>query len=110
VLVYVQPGCRLCDVMLSAIDGAHEQLAGRVTVIVGGATTADIEAISQRYSRLPASAWHGDVGMTAFKRLAMPGTPFLMGVRGRDVEWTLSGVLADSDTVQSVLRSWIAKN
>jgi hypothetical protein len=109
VLLYVRRGCPQCDVLLSAANNPATQLGGRIAVIVAGASTNDLRALAARYPNVPASAWFADPGMAAFAQLGTAGVPFITGMRGRNREWTLAGVLSEPATVESVLRSWVAK-
>jgi hypothetical protein len=109
-LVYVQPECRACErILKTANPETHPELADRVVIVVGSARPESVEAIAREFPALPARAWLADPGKDAFKRLRLPGVPVVIGMRGRTMEWTLSGVIADGATIESVLTSWMGK-
>ena len=107
-LLYVRNGCPQCDVLLSAANQPATGRSGRVVILVANASAGDLEALASRYPNLAVERWFGDASMAAFKQLGQAGVPFILGMRGTITEWTLSGVLADPPTIESVMRSWIA--
>jgi hypothetical protein len=78
-------------------------------VVVAAGTAEDLQAIADRHPGIPRTAWYADTDGTMFTRLRLSGVPVATGLRDRTMEWSLSGVLADSHAVVSVLGSWIAR-
>jgi hypothetical protein len=82
---------------------------GKIAVVVGGAAVQRLSGLASRFPNLPATAWHSDPSLESLRRLQLSGFPPILGMRGGTIEWTLSGVLADERTIESVVRSWIEK-
>jgi hypothetical protein len=111
VFMYVTPNCRPCDRLLEMLkDPDVPQLPGRVVIVVGGSAAS---AATYIHAHVPAGvgevAWFADPAGDAFKALRLTGTPVLIGVRGPQIMWSVSGVLNDASTVQSVVRSWVQR-
>jgi hypothetical protein len=47
-----------------------------------------------------------DAAHEAYGALGLGGVPVILGVRGRTIEWTLAGVLADPGALESILTTW----
>lgn len=108
ILLYLQQDCRLCDLILKVADSEeHPRLGERLIIIEGGVTARQLTTIAGPFSRVPQTAWHADPRLEAFERLQVPGVPAVMGMRGRSIEWTLSGVLLNSGTLESLFASWV---
>jgi hypothetical protein len=110
VLMYVAPNCRPCDRLLALLkDTDLPQLPSRVVIIVRGDAASGAAYIR---SHVPAEAgqvmWYADPDGQASKALRLTGTPVLIGVRGPQIIWSVSGVLNDASTVQSVVGSWVS--
>jgi len=108
-ILYVQADCSRCDQILDATrQDKHSRLAARLTVIVAGARRAELEAVAARFPHLPRGAFYTDPARSVLTRLKLPGVPVVIGLRGRTMEWSLSGV-ADVAAMESVLASWVAQ-
>jgi len=109
VLIYVAPNCRPCDRLVQLLKNwkSPEQVA-RVVFIV-----ADTGANAASYvgSLLPqgtaAPLVYGDDKGDAYRALKLTGMPVIIGVRSGRIMWSVSGVLNDATTVQSVVRTWV---
>jgi hypothetical protein len=109
VLMYLAPNCRPCDSLLAlARDAQTPQFASRTVVLVRADAKGAGDYVAQH---TPADAgpvtWYADANDQAFKALRLTGTPVLIGVRQGRVIWSISGVLNDASTVQSVVRTWV---
>jgi len=108
-LMYVAPNCRSCDHLLASLqDSESPQLARHIVVIVSGDTTNAAKYIHDHVPpEVEGVVWYADTTGEAFTALRLTGTPVLIGVRHRRLIWSVSGVLNDASTVQSVIRNWV---
>lgn len=109
-IVYVQPGCDPCEAILKAA-ARHENssVADRLVVVARSHTAEEVQAMAERHPRLARTAWYMDKDGEMFTRLRLAGAPVVIGLRGKIIEWSLAGVLADARAVGSVLGSWVAR-
>jgi hypothetical protein len=109
VLLYVRADCQPCDRLLALISSAKSpQFTSRVVVIVSGETAAGARYVGRQ---IPAEAgpvtWYADADGGAYSALRLTGTPVLIGVKGGQLMWSVSGVLNDATTVESAVRTWV---
>jgi hypothetical protein len=78
----------------------------RKLVIVGGMSAQELAALNQKYPDLSAASWFADTTRNAFKKLKLAGTPTVLGIRGQTIQWSLNGVLKDTQQFKQVLDSW----
>ncbi len=109
VLLYVSPGCRSCDRLLQALkDWQSPQLTARTVVVVRGPAAAAAAYIAARMPQEAAGvAWYADASNGAAQALDMTGAPVLIGVERGEIKWTISGVLNDPTSLESVVRTWV---
>jgi hypothetical protein len=109
VLMYLAPGCRPCDSLLAlASDPQVAQFASRAVILVRADAKRAGDYVAQGIAPNAASVtWYADADDQAFKALRLTGTPVLIGVRQGRIIWSISGVLNDASTVQSVVRTWV---
>ena len=109
-MLYVQPGCEPCEAILKAA-AQHENpgLVDRLILVVRTDTREDVEALAARHPRIARMAWYADKDSALSTRLGLSGVPVVIGLRGRTIEWSLAGVLADARAIGSVLGSWILR-
>jgi hypothetical protein len=109
VLMYVAPNCRPCDRLLELLkDSETPQLASRVVIIVRGDAATGAAYIRDHVPKQAGQvAWYADQTGEAYAAFRLTGSPVLIGVRGPQIIWSVSGVLNDASTVQSVVRSWV---
>ena len=108
-LIYAIPDCRPCDQLIRALkDWQTPQLVAR-TVLVIGAQTDMAQAYVQMSLRAEVSAisWYADAEGQAWQALGIQGTPLLIGIRRGRMEWAISGVLKDTGTLESAVRTWV---
>lgn len=109
-IVYVQPGCDPCDAILkAAAQHDNPSVVDRLVLVVRSQTAEEVQAMAERHPRIGRTAWYMDKEGEMFTRLRLGGAPVVIGLRGKIIEWSLAGVLADARAVGSVLGSWIAK-
>jgi hypothetical protein len=107
-LIYVEPACGSCAAVLGAMTREdHPGKAQRVTVVVGGATLEQANALASSATELADARWVVDTGGTARQLLGVRSSPTVMGVRTRSIEWALTGVLRRNSEMESVLVSWL---
>ena len=109
VLIYVTPACRSCDRLLQSLkDWQSPQLTSRTVVIVRGPAAAAAAYVAER---LPAEAagvaWYADSNNGASEALDLKGAPVVVGVERGEIKWTISGVLNDPKSLESVVRTWV---
>lgn len=107
-LVYVQPNCRPCAELFKAFQKKEAQpdLSDKVIVVVGGGTVEQAKALAQRTPWIPQASWYADPTKAAAPALKVKGAPVVFGVRQGNIEWDLSGVLADEKSLKSILDTW----
>lgn len=109
-IVYVQPGCAPCEAILkAAAQHDNPSVVDRLVLVVRSQAAAEVQAMADRHPRIGRSAWYMDQDGEMFTRLRLAGAPVVIGLRGKIIEWSLAGVLADARAVGSVLGSWVAK-
>ena len=109
VLMYVAAECRSCDRLVKALkDWQSPQLAGRTVIVVRGPVA---EGAAYMAKQLPEEAagipWLADDQDEAWRALQLKGTPVLMGIERGQIKWTVSGVLNDPKSLESVVRTWV---
>lgn len=110
-LIYVDPGCRSCDMLLAALKGWQSPQLVQHTVLVVGGTLAGAQSYLQQKlpSEVAAIPWYGDSQRQAWNALRLTGTPVLVGVRKGQIEWVISGVLNDPAALKSVVTTWVSQ-
>lgn len=109
-LLYVQPGCDPCEAILkAAAQHDNPSVVDRLVLVVRSQTAEEVQAIAERHPRIAPTAWYMDKDGEMFTRLRLAGAPVVIGLRGKIIEWSLAGVLADARAVGSVLGSWVVK-
>jgi hypothetical protein len=107
-LVYMQPHCRPCDGLLRLFENKEEGTdhSRKVVVVVGGASAEEVGRMAEKTPWLPQSSWYADPRRQAARALRIQGSPVVMGVLNRNVEWNLAGVAADEERLKSILATW----
>jgi hypothetical protein len=108
-LLVVEPSCMPCDSLLRAAASGESGALERVAIVVEGADAAVARAEAARYPALAAARWYGDPGRAAGAGLNLTGRASIVGLRGRVIEWTLGGALADSKDLRAILGNWLAR-
>jgi hypothetical protein len=105
-LLYIQAGCAPCDGLLRSIE-AEQSIAGKLTVVVGGADAAVAARLAAAYPKLAGSRWYGDPKKSMGRVLPLAGAPVVFGLRGKMLEWSRAGLVPDERSVISALASWV---
>lgn len=106
-LLYIQADCRACEAVLQLIKQVqqHPNLPRRL-VIIGGMNPLDMNALAQKYPDLSGALWTTDTSRNVFRLLKLAGTPTVLGIRGQTVQWSVNGVLKDTQQYKEILESW----
>jgi hypothetical protein len=104
-LIYTRVVCAPCEQLLNQwrVDDPPAS-TGRIRVVVGGATPADVAAIRQRFPQLAGATWYADADGSAAKGLALTGAPAVFGLRGQTIVWTSQGALPITRTL---IAGWV---
>jgi hypothetical protein len=106
-LLYVSPNCRPCDRLLGLVTkDALPDLPLKMVIVVGNATGDVATRMRAGVPDLAGAKWYTDQTSSAWAALKMEGVPVVLGMRGTNVEWTLSGTLRSDAELRSVLASW----
>jgi hypothetical protein len=107
-LVYVQPGCRPCEAVLSLVKGEEApEVVQRMVVIVGGLAAGALDGFRARYPDLAGATWQADPDRSAARALRLSGIPVVLGVDERTIAWTLSGAIDETAKAKLILSDWI---
>lgn len=110
VLVYVRPGGHAARRLLASLAGWQlpAEMAKRLVLVVEGpADQATAYLAREAGPTRGGLAWYADPDGGAAGALGFVGTPALLGVRDGAIAWTLTGVLTEPSTYESVVRAWI---
>jgi len=108
-IVILSPSDPLSDRLLAAFHGWPEtRWISKTTFVVEGKTE---EAQKYLAHQLPDQwqrvTWVSDDSQSARAALKAPGLPLLVGLDQLEMAWTVSGVLNDPQTLESIVRSWL---
>lgn len=107
-LIYVQPNCRPCDVLLKLVtEPEFSALAGRLVIVVGGASAGEAASMAARFPDLAGAGWYAHRMKMASVQMKAAGSPVAFGILQSTVVWNLNGVLPDPVRMKSILKSWI---
>jgi hypothetical protein len=105
-LVYVKPD-RAGEAVLRTLDQVG---AARANVVIVVASTApEARRLATDFKQLAKAHWYSDASRGVFEALALEGTPAVLGIQSRSVEWRLDGVPADGKKLRSILQSWVVR-
>ena len=106
-LIYVQPKSQFSDNLLKLFK--REQYPGleQHAIIIVGGTVDDLKAMKSRYAELDQASWFADTTKNAFTQLKLHGVPVILGVKQQTIEWSLNGVLSDTNVAKSIVNTWI---
>ena len=109
-LIYVEGNCQPCATLLGRLlKKDFPQIAAHTIIIVGGAGPAGAKSLQQLYPDLNSATWYADPARAALSALNLQGAPVTMGLNGKVVQWSWSGVMPDAARLRSVLNSWCGK-
>jgi hypothetical protein len=106
-LIYVQPKSQFSDNLMKQFK--REQYPGleQHAIIVVGGSVDDLKGLKSKYPELDQAAWYADTTKTAFTQLKLHGVPVVMGVKQQTIQWSLNGVLPDTNVAKSIVNTWI---
>lgn len=97
------PSTRLLDAMSNWELGPR---ASRLLVVAE--SVADAEPLAAEWAaRLPGARWAADPKGEIARSLNLRGAPMVIGVRGREIVWTLAGVLNDPGMLHDITTGWL---
>jgi hypothetical protein len=106
-VVFVTDQCTACDVLIEALSvEPADALLARIAIVVGGEAAA-ARGYAERLRALAARRVFLDPEGHAQRALMLTGQLSVAGIRSGQVEWTLTGVLTDGATLDTVLRNWL---
>ncbi len=106
-LIYVQPKSQFSDNLLKLFKrDQYPGLEQHAIIIVGGSVD-DLKALKSKYTELDQASWYADTTKDAFTQLKLHGVPVIMGVKQQTIQWSLNGVLSDTNVSKSIVTTWI---
>ncbi|HEY6971184.1 MAG TPA: redoxin domain-containing protein [Candidatus Angelobacter sp.] len=107
VLIYVQPKSQFSDSLLKALKREQYPNLEQHAVIIVGGNVDDLKSIQSKYTDLTQATWYADADKSAYTQLKLHGAPVVLGIKQQIIQWSLNGVLPDTNVSRSVLNSWI---
>ena len=107
VIIYVQPKSQFSDNLLKLLKREQYPNLEQHAVIIVGGSVDDLKSTQSRYPDLGQAAWYADTDKTAYSQLKLHGVPVVLGIKQQTIQWSLNGVLPDTNVSRSVLNSWI---
>ena len=104
VLVYLSPRSTHSQALLKAIEDRKDGAGGRTVIVVEG-SGEDARLLRDGHPGVGGAAWYADPDRQAFGRLRLRGVPTILGLRARQIRWTLQGSLGSKGA--SSLESWL---
>lgn len=106
-LIHVKRGSVPSETLLGRLQGpGWEQLPPHLTIIVSGSTPEEVAQMTSQFPSLAAATWYADQPGALAKALAIQEIPTVLGMNQRGIQWTLAGVIAQSQRMQQVLTGW----
>ncbi len=106
-LIYLQPNCQPCREVLRVLEKKDADYGRRVIVIVGGAATdGEVNTLVAKSPWIAADSWYRDDSKEVAAKLRLGGVPMIYGVHDAQMQWELTGVLADTKSLKSILTTW----
>jgi hypothetical protein len=108
-LIYVVPGCKSCDLLLRSLKSWQSAQLLQQTIVIVGAEAPAAQAYMRQTmpARLQAIRWYADARGEAWNTLQLTGTPVVVGVNQRQIQWAISGVLNDPNALGSLVKTWV---
>ncbi len=108
-LLYRQPSCAPCDVLMTSLEqDATFKHGSALTVVVAGASASTLARTKAQFPQWSEATWTADSGSSAFKVLKMRGTPMLYGLIGTSIVFAFAGAPGGPEQVTSAASSWVA--
>ena len=107
VLIYIQPKSQFSDNLLKLMKrDLYPNLEQHAVIIVSGSLD-DLKNAQSKYPELSEASWYADTDKTAYSQLQLHGAPVVLGVKQQVIQWSLNGVLPDSNVSRSVVNTWV---
>ena len=107
VLIYVQPKSQFSESLLKGLKREQYPNLEQHAVIIVAGSVDDLKGTLSKYSDLSQAAWYADTDKSAYTQLKLQGAPVVLGIKVQTIQWSLNGVLPDTNVSRSVLNSWI---
>ena len=107
VIIYVQSKSQFSDTLLKLLKREQYPNLEQHAVIIIGGSVDDLKSTQTKYPDLAAASWYADTDKNAYTQLKLHGAPVVLGIRQQTIQWSLNGVLPDTNVSRSVLNSWI---
>lgn len=107
-LVYLQTGCSACDTLMRAVVQERTELASHMVIVIGGVDAATATRLAGAFPRLSGARWYADKTNVLGATLRTSGAPVVYGLRGKMLEWSLTGIVPDAAAYKKALVSWVA--
>jgi hypothetical protein len=105
-LVYVSPACRSCDRLIESMKQWQSPVGpSRTVVVVRGSDAAHF--VAEHQSSGLNAAWYVDDHDDGWRSLDLKSAPALIGIESGQIKWSVSGVLNDPKSVESVVKRWL---
>jgi hypothetical protein len=106
-MVIMRPNCSDCRKLFSFFEDLAPELLQRVVLILQQDDQGKNEKLVAKYPNTFAAPWYTDPSETTVQALQLKGTPVVIGVKTGVMEWSLRGITPETETWQSILRTWI---
>jgi hypothetical protein len=108
-IVLVGPDCGPCDQIVRAVAADQTDVASRTVLIYAGASANQLKVLAEQFPSIPTNAWHRDPELRALESLGVSRVPAIVALRGRSIDWTLTGVLLNESTLGALLSNWVSR-
>jgi hypothetical protein len=105
-VLYVAPGAPATGRLLEALRQWQLPSLDHVVVIAGG-QTAEATAFVQADHQLQGVRFMLDRDREAWRALQLSGAPTVIGIRNNVIDWRLTGVLNDPESLRAVVTTWL---
>jgi hypothetical protein len=92
--------------VLAALAHPGEPPAASSMVVLVEGSTEEARALRGALEGLSGAQWYADPGRRVAPSLRVRSLPTVIGLDGRQVEWSAQGTLADPAKLRSLVRSW----
>jgi len=109
-IIYTQSKSQFSDNLLKQLKRQQYPNLEQHTVIIVGGSVDDLKSTQSKYPDLAQASWYADTDKTAYAQLKLHGVPVVLGIRQQTIQWSLNGVLPDTNVSKSVLNTWVNPN
>src|SRR5215470_5798831 len=96
-LIYIQPKSQFSDNLLKLLRREQYPNLEQHAVIIVGGSTDDLKSAQSKYPDLAQATWYADTDRNAFTQLKLHGVPVVLGIKQQTIQWSLNGVLPDTN-------------